>query len=72
MWITKRTSIPTCRFRSSFRFEAARGLAPASRASPPIFRETPFWDRFFDVVEILPGVENAFAKNYNREALTAG
>ncbi|CAE6713185.1 darcynin family protein [Paraburkholderia domus] len=34
-------------------------------------RETPFWDRFFEVVEILPGVENAFARNYNREALSA-
>lgn len=27
-------------------------------------RETPFWDRYFDVVEILVGVENAYAKNY--------
>ncbi|MFL9898466.1 hypothetical protein PQR75_10195 [Paraburkholderia fungorum] len=34
-------------------------------------RETPFWDRFFEIVEILPGVENAFAKNYNRDALAA-
>src|SRR5450830_1036044 len=25
-------------------------------------RETPFWDRFFAIVEILPGVENAYAK----------
>jgi hypothetical protein len=29
-------------------------------------RETPFWDRFFEIVEILPGVENAFAKHYNQ------
>lgn len=35
-------------------------------------RETPFWDRFFEVVEILPGVENAYAKNYDRAALMAG
>jgi hypothetical protein len=28
-------------------------------------RETPFWDRYFDVVEILTGVENGYAKNYN-------
>ena len=33
-------------------------------------RETPFWDRFFDIVEILPGVENAYAKNYGREAIS--
>ncbi len=34
-------------------------------------RDTPFWDRYFEIVEILPGVENACAKNYNREAITA-
>ena len=34
-------------------------------------RETPFWDRYFDIVEILPGVENAYAKNYGREPITA-
>jgi hypothetical protein len=34
-------------------------------------RETPFWDRFFDIVEILPGVENAYAKNYGKEPLAA-
>jgi hypothetical protein len=34
-------------------------------------RETPFWDRYFAIVEILPGVENAYAKNYGREALGA-
>jgi hypothetical protein len=34
-------------------------------------RETPFWDRYFEVVEILTGVENAYAKNYGREAMTA-
>ncbi|MFM0336686.1 darcynin family protein [Paraburkholderia fungorum] len=33
-------------------------------------RETPFWDRFFEVVEILPGVENAYASNYNQAALS--
>lgn len=27
-------------------------------------RETPFWDRYFDVVEILVGVENGYAHNY--------
>jgi hypothetical protein len=34
-------------------------------------RETPFWDRYFEIVEILPGVENAYAKNYDREVFTA-
>ena len=34
-------------------------------------RETPFWDRFFDIVEILPGVENAYAKNYGQAPLAA-
>jgi Darcynin, domain of unknown function len=34
-------------------------------------RETPLWDRFFAVVEILAGVENAYARNYNREAVSA-
>jgi hypothetical protein len=33
-------------------------------------RETPFWDRFFDIVEILPGVENVYADNYGRAAVT--
>jgi hypothetical protein len=32
-------------------------------------RETPFWDRYFSIVEILPGVENAYAGNYGRKAL---
>jgi hypothetical protein len=34
-------------------------------------RETPFWDRYFQIVEILPGVENAYAKNYNRTPVAA-
>jgi hypothetical protein len=33
--------------------------------------ETPFWDRYFQIVEILPAVENAYAKNYNRAPLSA-
>ena len=32
-------------------------------------RETPFWDRYFRVVEILVGVENAYATNYGRDAI---
>lgn len=34
-------------------------------------RETPFWDNYFSIVELLPAVENAAAKNYQREPLTA-
>ncbi len=34
-------------------------------------RESPFWDRYFEVVEILPGVEDAYAKNYEREKINA-
>src|ERR1700743_1815216 len=34
-------------------------------------RETPFWDRFFQIVEILPAVENAYADNYDRAPLAA-
>ena len=33
-------------------------------------RETPFWDRYFEIVEILTGVEDAYAKNYDREKIT--
>ena len=33
-------------------------------------RETAFWDRYFDIVEILTGVENAYARNYDRPAIT--
>lgn len=34
-------------------------------------RDTPIWDRLFEVVEILPGVENADARQKMRELLTA-
>jgi hypothetical protein len=34
-------------------------------------RETPFWDRFFLVKDIFPGELNAWAKNYEVEALTS-
>lgn len=34
-------------------------------------RETAFWDRYFDIVEILTGVENAYARNYDRQPITA-
>lgn len=32
-------------------------------------RETPLWDRYFTIVEILPGVLNAYADNYGRSAV---
>lgn len=32
-------------------------------------RETPFWDRYFFVQDIFPGELNAWAKNYEVEAL---
>jgi chlorite dismutase len=34
-------------------------------------RETPFWDRLFDIVEILPGVENVYGKREQRAPLAA-
>jgi darcynin-like uncharacterized protein len=34
-------------------------------------RETPLWDRFFSIVEILAGVENAYARNYDRQVVSA-
>ena len=32
-------------------------------------RDTPFWDRYFEVVEILVGVENGYVKNHGLEAV---
>jgi hypothetical protein len=32
-------------------------------------RETPFWGQYFEVVSILPGVENAYADAYERPAI---
>ncbi|MBY8887776.1 darcynin [Streptomyces sp. PTM05] len=33
-------------------------------------RETPFWDRYFEVVELLVGTENGYARTYGVEAVT--
>ncbi|WKD36664.1 darcynin family protein [Streptomyces xanthophaeus] len=30
-------------------------------------RETPFWDRYFDVVDLLVGTENGYARTYGLE-----
>ncbi|OON81896.1 darcynin family protein [Streptomyces tsukubensis] len=32
-------------------------------------RETPFWDHYFEVSELLVGVENGYAKNYGMNAV---
>ena len=34
-------------------------------------RETPFWDRYFQIVEILPGVENIYARSSRRNPFAA-
>ena len=34
-------------------------------------RETPLWGRFFSIVEILAGIENGYARNYDRDAVQA-
>ncbi|MFB6750989.1 darcynin family protein [Streptomyces sp. NPDC056353] len=33
-------------------------------------RETPFWDRYFEVVDLLVGTENGYARTYSVEAVT--
>ncbi|MFF9979007.1 darcynin family protein [Streptomyces erythrochromogenes] len=33
-------------------------------------RETPFWDRYFQVVDLLVGTENGYARTYGLEAVT--
>lgn len=32
-------------------------------------RETPFWDRYFEVVDLLVGPENGYARTYGLEAV---
>jgi hypothetical protein len=32
-------------------------------------RETPFWDRYFEVVDLLVGTENGYARNYGLDPL---
>ncbi|MEV0276355.1 darcynin family protein [Streptomyces sp. NPDC050610] len=34
-------------------------------------RETPFWDRYFEVVELLVGTENGYARMYNVDPVTS-
>ena len=33
-------------------------------------RETPFWDRYFEVVDLLVGTENGYAQTYGVEPVT--
>ncbi|MFC8064025.1 darcynin family protein [Streptomyces sp. NPDC057293] len=33
-------------------------------------RETPFWDRYFEVVDLLVGTENGYARTYGVDAVT--
>lgn len=33
-------------------------------------RETPFWDRYFEVVDLLVGTENGYAHTYGVDAVT--
>lgn len=32
-------------------------------------RETPFWDEWFEIIDILPSIENAYADNYAEEPI---
>lgn len=41
----------------------------AYRAVVEGLRESPFWDRYFNVVSILPGIENAYADHYDVAAV---
>ncbi|UOZ05539.1 darcynin family protein [Amycolatopsis sp. WQ 127309] len=34
-------------------------------------RETLFWDHYFEIVEILVGVENGYAKHYSTDVVTS-
>ncbi|MEZ0110068.1 hypothetical protein ABH920_004082 [Catenulispora sp. EB89] len=34
-------------------------------------RETPFWDRYFEVVDLLVGTENGYARTYGVEAVAS-
>ncbi|MFD9024120.1 darcynin family protein [Streptomyces parvulus] len=33
-------------------------------------RETPFWERYFEVVDLLVGTENGYARTYGVDAVT--
>jgi len=35
-----------------------------------VLRETPFWDRYFEVVDLLVGTENGYARTYGLDPVT--
>ncbi|WP_030273913.1 darcynin family protein [Streptomyces sp. NRRL B-24484] len=39
----------------------------AHRLLVDALRETPFWDRYFEVVDLLVGTENGYARTYGLE-----
>jgi len=34
-------------------------------------RETPFWDHYFHIVDIIPAIENAYADHYDAKVIGA-
>jgi hypothetical protein len=36
-----------------------------------LLRETPFWDRYFSIIHIIPALEDAYADHYEQAKLTA-
>lgn len=59
----------TARFTDLWVWEASEHHAYESVVEA--LRETPFWDRWFTIVEIIPAVENAYATHYDRAPLAA-
>ncbi|MFD7504797.1 darcynin family protein [Streptomyces sp. NPDC059850] len=35
-----------------------------------VLRETPFWDRYFEVVDLIVGTENGYARTYGLDPVT--
>ncbi|MGW2327857.1 darcynin family protein [Streptomyces sp. NPDC001700] len=35
-----------------------------------VLRETPFWDRYFEVVDLIVGTENGYARTYGLDTVT--
>ena len=43
----------------------------AYRAIVEGLRETPFWDHYFHIVDIIPAIENAYADHYDAKLIGA-
>ncbi|WP_297511763.1 darcynin family protein [uncultured Caulobacter sp.] len=43
----------------------------AYRAIVEGLRETPFWDHYFHIVDIIPAIENAYADHYDAKVIGA-